>query len=176
MSLNVLAADTMSSALIYQHQRLEFCISSSNNNKMKDKVKLHRFRPRIEELRKRSGISLERLAELAGTTYGQIRNLRDGKCSVSFEWLDRLSKALSCYPSELLPVGWQKPDLEKLNEERLEQAVRGAMTHDAFDLKEAGIEITPETMTQLILSRYELKTERERGIMVGKIMAKREGA
>lgn len=57
---------------------------------------------RIKALREARGLSLEALANKAGTTNQQISFLEAGKRRLTVEWLIRLSNALACHPWEIV--------------------------------------------------------------------------
>ena len=53
---------------------------------------------RIRELRERAGLTLDALAERAGTTNQQISHLEMGKRRLTVDWLRRTARALGCHP------------------------------------------------------------------------------
>jgi transcriptional regulator with XRE-family HTH domain len=57
---------------------------------------------RIKILRERRGLSQETVAERMGTIRGQVSKLEQGKARLNDIWMDKLSKALSCDPGELV--------------------------------------------------------------------------
>ncbi len=57
---------------------------------------------RIREIRKDRGMTLQHLAELAGTTAQTIQRLETGTMTVSIDWLERIARALQLMPADLL--------------------------------------------------------------------------
>lgn len=64
---------------------------------------------RIDIVREEKGMSVNALAETLGVPRSTLNKLRRGERKITTQWLERFAKALDCYPSELLPVEWQKP-------------------------------------------------------------------
>lgn len=58
---------------------------------------------RIKQLREAKGWSAERLAEEAGTSQQQIDRLEKGQRRMTTEWIHRISLALGCDGSDLIP-------------------------------------------------------------------------
>jgi phage repressor protein C with HTH and peptisase S24 domain len=58
---------------------------------------------RIRELRHRAGLSMQALADRAGTSAPQINKLEKGERRLTVDWMVRLGKALGVDPTELLP-------------------------------------------------------------------------
>jgi len=63
---------------------------------------------RIKIIREERGLSQETVAERMGTIRGQVSKLENGKARLNDIWLDRLSKALSCDPGEIISSAIQK--------------------------------------------------------------------
>ena len=59
---------------------------------------------RLEEWRKRRGLSRAALATMVGTRGGQIQKLELGERRLTLEWMQRLAGALSVDASDLLPA------------------------------------------------------------------------
>lgn len=57
---------------------------------------------RIKELRKARGLSLEKVAQGADTTKGQIQKLENGTRRLTQEWMERIAPVLGCKPFELI--------------------------------------------------------------------------
>ena len=57
---------------------------------------------RIHELRKGAGLSMQALAERAGTSRQQIHKLEHGERRLTEVWLRRLAMALACRPVDIL--------------------------------------------------------------------------
>jgi transcriptional regulator with XRE-family HTH domain len=57
---------------------------------------------RIRELREKRGLSLQQVAEGAGTTFQQIHKLELGKRRLTDEWMRRLAPVLGVHPAALL--------------------------------------------------------------------------
>lgn len=64
---------------------------------------------RIDFFRREQGRTIEELAGLAGISYGQIQKLMSGQRRLYSPDFPKCAKALNKYPSELLPIEWQKP-------------------------------------------------------------------
>jgi phage repressor protein C with HTH and peptisase S24 domain len=58
---------------------------------------------RIREWRERAGLSMQALAERAGTSAPQINKLEKGERRLTVDWMVRLGRALDLDPKELLP-------------------------------------------------------------------------
>lgn len=58
---------------------------------------------RISYLRKKRGLSMQKLAHAAGTSQQQIDRLEKGQRRLTVEWMQRLSEALDCSIVDLLP-------------------------------------------------------------------------
>ena len=52
--------------------------------------------------RKKNGLSMQELAELAGTSQQQIDRLEKGQRRLTADWMEKLSKPLKCKPAELM--------------------------------------------------------------------------
>lgn len=57
---------------------------------------------RIAEIRMARGLTLQEIAERAGTTNQQISHLEKGRRKLSYEWMERLAAVFACHPLELL--------------------------------------------------------------------------
>jgi phage repressor protein C with HTH and peptisase S24 domain len=57
---------------------------------------------RIKELRRARGLTLQKLAEKAGTTNQQISRLERGERRLTTDWMERLAGALGCSPVSLI--------------------------------------------------------------------------
>jgi transcriptional regulator with XRE-family HTH domain len=57
---------------------------------------------RIAEIRKKRGLSMEKLAEKLNTSRGQIFQLETGKRKLTHEWMLRLAQALQCRPEDFI--------------------------------------------------------------------------
>lgn len=56
---------------------------------------------RITELRKNRKMTQEKLGELCDTTKGVISLIESGKRPLNSKWIERISNALGCEPSDL---------------------------------------------------------------------------
>ncbi len=56
---------------------------------------------RIKEIRKRAGLTQEKLAELAGIETPSLSNIENGKNYPNYETLEKISSALNVRPFEL---------------------------------------------------------------------------
>jgi phage repressor protein C with HTH and peptisase S24 domain len=57
---------------------------------------------RIRELRRGAGLTLQRLADLVGTTAQQINRLERGDRRLTTEWMERIAGGLEVHPAELI--------------------------------------------------------------------------
>lgn len=62
---------------------------------------------RIREIRKAKGLTLQQLADLAGTTHQTVQRLEKAERKLSQEWMERIGRALGVPPAVLLPTGGQ---------------------------------------------------------------------
>ena len=60
------------------------------------------MKTRIRELRKSRGWTLQKVADLVGTTAQTVQRLETANMTVSMDWLERFSKAFSVQPSSLI--------------------------------------------------------------------------
>lgn len=63
----------------------------------------HAFGQRIREVRKRKGISQDRLALMTDIDRSYMGRIERGEAQITLEKVYRLAKALDCLPQELLP-------------------------------------------------------------------------
>jgi phage repressor protein C with HTH and peptisase S24 domain len=59
---------------------------------------------RIRDFRQRAGLSMQALADLAGTSAPQINKLEKGERRLTVDWMVRLGRALSVDPKELMLI------------------------------------------------------------------------
>ncbi len=59
---------------------------------------------RIKEIRTQKGMTLQQVADKAGTTKAQVMKLEKGDRRLTDVWMVRLSLAMSCDPKELLSI------------------------------------------------------------------------
>jgi len=59
---------------------------------------------RLREFRDLAGLSMQALADRAGTTAPQINKLEKGERRLTLDWMTRLSAALGIEPKDLLPL------------------------------------------------------------------------
>ncbi|MEJ2815022.1 helix-turn-helix transcriptional regulator [Caulobacter sp. CCG-8] len=57
---------------------------------------------RIRHLREAAHLTLDALADMAGTTNQQISHLEMGKRRLTVGWMEKLAKALDCHPWALV--------------------------------------------------------------------------
>jgi len=57
---------------------------------------------RIREIREAAGLSVDEVAERAGTSGTQIRRLETGTRRLTVDWMQRLAEALECSPADLI--------------------------------------------------------------------------
>jgi transcriptional regulator with XRE-family HTH domain len=63
---------------------------------------MQEFPNRIRHFRNRSNLTLERFAELLGTSYVQVSRLETGKRSLTMEWMTRIGAVLNVSVADLL--------------------------------------------------------------------------
>lgn len=78
---------------------------------------------RIREIRKKMGLTLQDVADRAGTTAQTIGRLETGMRMLSLKWINRIAQALEVEPSELLALP-EGGDVEILAEVSPNGAVR----------------------------------------------------
>lgn len=71
---------------------------------------------RIKELRKRRGLTQEKLSELAGIETPSLSNIENGKNYPNYETLDKISSALNVRPFELYLFEYYIPKEELIAE------------------------------------------------------------
>ena len=71
---------------------------------------------RIKEIRKKRGLTQERLAERAGIEAPSLSNIENGKIYPNNETLEKLSDALNVRPYELYMFDYYLPPEELINE------------------------------------------------------------
>lgn len=71
---------------------------------------------RIKEIRKKRGLTQEKLAELAGIEIPSLSNIENGKNYPNNDTLEKLSDALSLRPYELYMFDYYKSKDELINE------------------------------------------------------------
>jgi phage repressor protein C with HTH and peptisase S24 domain len=65
---------------------------------------------RLRELRERAGLTMQALAERAGTSPPQINKLEKGERRMTIDWMTRLARALGVEPAALMPRPTAGPD------------------------------------------------------------------
>lgn len=70
---------------------------------------------RIKEIRLQKNMTTNDVAERAGTTFQQVSRLERGERSLDTEWMEKISRALSVKPIELLPKEWQPQGIKTIN-------------------------------------------------------------
>lgn len=63
-----------------------------------------RMKNRLREIRLAKDLTLEEVAQKAGTSNQQILRLEKGQRRLTTDWIQRLSKALGVPPSEIVPA------------------------------------------------------------------------
>jgi transcriptional regulator with XRE-family HTH domain len=111
---------------------------------------------KIKELRLRLGLSLEDVAGRVGTSHQNIQRLESGGVSLTSQWIEPISRALNCYPSELLPDEWQKE--HSLYYDALSKAIQLA---EEF-LNENELEMPPEIKGRFVAAIYEMAITEEK--------------
>lgn len=120
-------------------------------NERMDKI---RIKNRVRELRTKSGLTTEEIANRAGTSQPQIFRLEKGERDMTLEWMDRLSKALNCRPYEILPLEWQPPAEQKMPTPALDYIMEIIETVETW-LKDNKKELSPKNKALLIKALYE---------------------
>ena len=75
----------------------------------------------IKKIRLSKNLKLREVAEKAGTSTQQIQRLEKGDRKLTTEWLERLSGALDCQPSDIVSMlatsidPWAQEQLKLLN-------------------------------------------------------------
>lgn len=90
---------------------------------------------RIREIREKTGMTLQQVADLVGTDRSQVNRLERGERRLTTEWLERLAGAFGCTPADLLA---QSSPLRPI-EDSLRQALRGFI-FDALEKTDMTIE------------------------------------
>lgn len=67
-----------------------------------NRIKLCDMQNNIREIRKRLGLTLEQVAERAGTSFAMIQKLETGERRLTTTWMKRISEALRCRPQDLI--------------------------------------------------------------------------
>ncbi|MEZ5691439.1 MAG: helix-turn-helix domain-containing protein [Rickettsiales bacterium] len=80
----------------------------------------------IKNLRESYGLTLEQLAERAGTTNQQISMLEKGQRKLTWDWMVRLAKALNCRPIDIV-----EETVDFSNEEIMD-AIKNKETHEVI--------------------------------------------
>lgn len=101
---------------------------------------------RVRALLKERGIKIKDIASITGYTHDSLMKINRGDTGLTHESIERLASAIKCYPSELLPLDWQKPG--EINEEALIKATNAAMMIFKYTPLE------PEHLSHIIISEY----------------------
>lgn len=123
----------------------------------------------LKKLRQLKGISVEKLAEAAGCSEQTIYKIQTGERDISSDWLLKLSKALNCYPCEILPDEWQKPhekQLKHIDQDLLGRIIKTMIEEcskpDVIEaLKTIGKEPNPEFLGIVSAMKYEQAVNRQ---------------
>jgi transcriptional regulator with XRE-family HTH domain len=78
---------------------------------------------RIKELRDIAGLTLEQVAEKAGTSFQQVQRLETGKRRLTEKWMRQLAPALGVQPHELMTTSVVLPSQQDSIGKRLEPIV-----------------------------------------------------
>lgn len=95
---------------------------------------------RIADIRKLRGLTLQQVAVRAATTNQQISHLEQGRRKLTYDWMERLAKALSCHPLDLLenpPDAPRATDGLSVQEKRLLEIFRALSTDEQNALLQA---------------------------------------
>lgn len=87
---------------------------------------------KIKQIRKQRGFTMKKLAESIGTSQQQIDRLEKGKRRMTLEWMDRLSSALDCNITDLLPPSHQSRD-SKTSKTKVIGAINSKSKIDWFE-------------------------------------------
>lgn len=77
---------------------------------------------RLAEFIRKSGLTVQQIADCAGLTRDSVNRIKAGQVNLNEEKLYKFSKIFNCYPSELLPLEWQKPALYEVDPDILAKA------------------------------------------------------
>lgn len=85
----------------------------------------------LRKIRLAKGLKLREVAERAETSIQQVQRLENGERKLTTEWIEKLSKALDCEPSDIVPSLATQHDRENLEIldiiKRLPRDERGAL-------------------------------------------------
>ena len=70
-----------------------------------------RTQNKLREIRTRKGMHLQEIADRIDTSVSTISSLERGTRNLTLDWIERLSEALDCHPSEI--IGWPAPGLQQ---------------------------------------------------------------
>lgn len=70
---------------------------------------------RIKELRLEKGMSAAKLADMVGTSQQQIDRLEKSQRRLDTDWIRRLTEALDCAPSDIVPEFKTENKIDDLN-------------------------------------------------------------
>lgn len=104
----------------------------------------------INNLIKRSGLSINEVVARSGYTRDNVSRIRKGIIKLNEENMQKMAFALNCYPSELLPLEWQKP--AEIIESRLEEAIKYAFKVNQ-ELPQSE-KLTGEQNLHLVINHY----------------------
>ncbi len=92
----------------------------------------HLLGKRIKEIRKRRGLTQEKLAELAGIEIPSLSNIENGKNYPNNDTLEKISDALSVEPYELYMFEYYRPKEELIKEMTLAMSENEILTQNMY--------------------------------------------
>lgn len=108
---------------------------------------------RLAEFIRKSPMTVEQVAEAANLTRDSVNRIKAGKVKLNENTLFRFAKALNCYPSELLPLEWQKPNSHDIDVKILADSIR-EVTEAANNTKKAESMLPSEKLYELMALLY----------------------
>ncbi len=79
---------------------------------------------KIKQLRVQRGMTMQELAQAAGTSQQQIDRLEKGRRKLTIEWVERLSRALECDAVDLLPPNFYRGEVNATCKSRVIGAIQ----------------------------------------------------
>lgn len=76
----------------------------------------------VKALIDKKGLKAKDIAAAVGKTPNWLMKINSGETALTQATLLKLSRAINCFPSELLPISWQKPG--QVDEEILMESVK----------------------------------------------------
>ncbi|MFD2205807.1 XRE family transcriptional regulator [Kiloniella antarctica] len=116
---------------------------------------------RIREIRSKKGMTLQQVAEKAGTTKAQVMKLEKGDRRLTDVWMVRLSLAMTCDPKELMNTSRDSRHLPE-DEQTFNEDTTDENTTDDYETDMAGSSSSNEAARKSTsMSRKDQKTENQ---------------